>query len=403
MTKNTRPNLIVYRFTQVLAWFLSVFVFGRRVRRNEIRNRKGPFVVVGNHECALDFVNLIGLSTRPMRFVVSYGIFNTLPVRGLARLLGVIPKQQFQTKTSDLRLMKRILNDGEPLVIYPAGLMCEDGLSTPIPTATYRFLQWLGVDIYAARTVGAYMVMPKWAKGMRRGRTYMDVYKLIDKKELAAMSESEIRARVDAALLFDAYREQDDGNILSDGNRDIAGLENVLYMCPECGTECSTETEGDTIRCRICGFAERSDRKAVLSKLAGPGRELRYVSDWSHMIREKTRSQILGGTLSELEEQAGIQLLDLKRRKFVDAGEGLLNLSRGEFRFVGTLHGEQTELHIPIRNIPTLPFKPGHHIEIQHGDTIYRCLLKNRQLMMKFVNMVELFYELDHEAVMEKV
>ena len=399
MTKDTHPNLIVYRITQALAWILSVFVFGRRVRRNEIRNRRGPFVVIGNHECALDFVNLIGMSPRPMRFVVSYCIFNTLPVRGLARLLGVIPKQQFQTKTSDLRLMKRILSNGESLVIYTAGLMCEDGLSTPIPIATYKFLKWLNVDVYAARTTGAYMVMPKWAKGMRRGKTYMDVYKLIDKEELSTMSESKIRERVDAALLFDAYREEEDENISSAGNRKIAGLENVLYMCPECGTECSTETKSDTIRCRVCGFAERSDRKAVLSKLDGPGRELRYVSDWSRKIREKTRSQLLDGTLSELEGNTTIQLLDLKHRKFADAGEGLLHLSRGEFRFIGKLQGEDVELKIPIGNIPTLPFKPGHHIEIQHGDTIYRCLMEDRQLMMKYVNMVELFYEMDHEEV----
>lgn len=399
MAKDTRPNLLVYRFTQALAWILSVFVFGRIVRRNEIRNRKGPFIVVGNHECALDFVNLIGLCSRPMRFVISYCIFNTLPVRKLAALLGVIPKQQFQTKPSDLRRMKRILDNGDPIVIYPAGLMCEDGLSTPIPTATYKFLKWLDVDVYAARTTGAYMVMPKWAKGMRRGKTYMDVYKILDKEELAAMSESQIRARVDEALLFDAYREEDDGNILSNGNREIAGLENVLYMCPECGSECSTETEHDIIRCRVCGFTERSDRKAVLAKLEGPGNELRYVSDWSRMIREKTRSQILDGTLSELEGNTVIQLLDLKHRKFVDAGKGLLHLSRGEFRFTGTLDGEDVEMKIPIENIPTLPFKPGHHIEIQQGDTIYRCVMEDRQMMMKYVNMVELFYELDHTAV----
>ncbi len=398
MAKDTRPNLIVYRITQALAWILSVFVFRRRVLRNELRGQKGPFVVIGNHECALDFVNLIGLSGRPMRFVVSYCIFNTLPVRGLARLLGVIPKQQFQTKTSDLRTMKRVLENGEPLVIYPAGLMCEDGLSTPIPSATYKFLKWLGADVYVARTTGAYLVMPKWAKGMRPGRTCMDVYKLFDKEKLAAMSEKEIRARVEEALLFDAYREEEAGKLRSSGNRRLSGLENVLYVCPHCGSESDMETEGDVIRCRSCGFAERSDDLAVLSKCGGPGDEIRYVSDWSRMIREQTRARILDGTLTELEGKTKIQLLDLERRKFFDAGEGMLHLSRGEFRFTGLLRGEETELRIPIDGIPTLPFKPGHHVEIQQGDTIYRCLLEDRRTMMKYVNMVELFYEQDHGA-----
>ena len=139
MKTDRRPDPFVYHFTQFLAWFLATFIFGRRILRNEIRHQKGPFVVIANHECALDFVNLIGLRWRPMRFVVSHFAFNTLPVRGLAARLAPIIKQQFQTKPGDLKKMKQTLQDGIPLVIYPAGLMCEDGLSTPIPSATYRF------------------------------------------------------------------------------------------------------------------------------------------------------------------------------------------------------------------------------------------------------------------------
>lgn len=391
-----KPNQILYRLAQGVSWLVSTFIFGRRVIRNEIRGIKGPFVVVANHECALDFVNLIGLSSRPMRFVISRSFYNTLPVRGIMSKLGVIPKQQFQTKPSDLRTMKRVVEAGEPLVIYPAGLMCEDGLSTPIPSATYRFIRWLGVDVYAARTTGAYFVMPKWAKKIRPGRTNIDVYKLIDSAELISMSDDELRFRVEDALLFDAYREEENENIVSDSNCEIEGLENVLYMCPTCDSECSTETLRDRIRCRICGFEERSDRRAMLYKCSGPGDELRYVSDWSRYIREKTRTQIQSGKLAQLEGKTKIQLLNVAKKKFVDAGEGILHLSRGGFKFSGHLHGKDTALHIPIVNIPTIPFKPGKHIELQHGDTIYRCLMENSQLMMKYVNMVELFYELDH-------
>lgn len=312
-------------------------------------------------------------------------------------MMGVIPKQQFQTKTSDLRLMKRVLDGGEPLVIYPAGLMCEDGLSTPIPGATYKFIKWLGVDVYAARTTGAYFVMPKWAGGMRPGRTDIDVYKLIDKAELAGMDEAQLRRRVEDALLFDAYREQEREAIRSPYNRNIAGLENVLYMCPHCGREFSVRAvKSDTIRCSACGFEERSDETGLLHKSAGPGEEVRYVSDWSRMIRERTRARILNRSLSELEGKAKIQILDTVKKKFVDADEGVLQLSRGKFRFRGRRGGATADLQIPTSGIPTLPFKPGHHIELQQGDTIYRCQLENRQLMMKFVNMTEIFYELDH-------
>ncbi|MBQ9740016.1 MAG: YscO family type III secretion system apparatus protein, partial [Kiritimatiellae bacterium] len=42
------------------------------------------------------------------------------------------------------------------LVIYPAGLMSDDGTSTPIPAATYSFLKWIKADIYMAKTIGTY-------------------------------------------------------------------------------------------------------------------------------------------------------------------------------------------------------------------------------------------------------
>lgn len=107
-----------------------------------------------------------------------------------------------------MRRIKAVIENGESLVIYPAGLMCEDGISTPIPQATYKFLKWLDADVYVARASGTYFTMPKWTKGFRPGRTYMDIYKLFDRNELKKLSVGEIKERTDGAILFDAYREQ---------------------------------------------------------------------------------------------------------------------------------------------------------------------------------------------------
>ena len=71
--------------------------------RNEIRRVKGPYVVIANHQCALDFVNLIGATRRPMHFVISNSFYSTLPVKKIMDKIGVIPKQQFQTSVSDLK------------------------------------------------------------------------------------------------------------------------------------------------------------------------------------------------------------------------------------------------------------------------------------------------------------
>ena len=178
LMKYRKPNWFCYRIAQIVSWFVAAVLFRRKILRNEIKGVKGPFVVIANHEAALDFVNLIGTTYRRMTFVISKSFFSTLPIQGFLKKLGVIPKQQFQTSADDLKRMKRVVDAGQPVVIYPAGLMCEDGMSTPIPAATYKFLKWLGVDVYVARTQGTYFVMPKWSKKMRPGRTYIDIYKL---------------------------------------------------------------------------------------------------------------------------------------------------------------------------------------------------------------------------------
>ena len=158
----TKPSKLHYRAAQAICSVVAGTVFGRKILRNEIKGKNGPFVVIANHQAALDFVNLIGAAKRPMSFVISNSFFSTLPIKGFLRKMGVIPKQQFQTTVKDLKKIKSVIEAGEPLVIYPAGLMCEDGLSTPLPSATYKFLKWLDADVYVAKTSGTYFVMPNW-------------------------------------------------------------------------------------------------------------------------------------------------------------------------------------------------------------------------------------------------
>ena len=157
-------NIFLYRLVQLLSWFVAIFAFKRKFLRNEIKNKKGPFVIIANHEAALDFVNLIGATRTPLSFVISNSFYNTLPFKSIVTRLGMIPKQQFQTSLRDLGAMRSTIKNGNILVIYPAGLMCEDGHSTPIPAATYEFLKWLNTDVYVAKTIGTYFSMPKWAK-----------------------------------------------------------------------------------------------------------------------------------------------------------------------------------------------------------------------------------------------
>lgn len=392
-----RPNRFCYVITQAVAWVVAKLIFRRKFLRNEIRGKKGPFVVIANHQCALDFVNLIGATSRRMTFVISNSFFNTLPIRGFMRKLGVIPKQQFQTASRDLKRMKSVIDKGEAFVIYPAGLMCEDGLSTPIPAATYKFLKWLKVDVYAARASGSYFVMPKWAKGLRPGRTYMDIYKLFSAQELETMDLTEIREKTDAAMLFDAYREQEQLQIKYKNNQIVEGLEHVLYWCPHCKQEHTIVAEKNILRCTACGFTQESDDVGILHRVGDVGEEIPYVSDWSSLIFRDMQEKLRSGQLQELSAPVNISMIDMKKKKFIPVGQGELRLNTKTFRLCGQVNGETLDLTVDAATYPSLPFSPGKYLEFQYGDNIYRCMPQDGRLVMKFINMIKALYARAHE------
>lgn len=391
-----KQNIFLYRVAQIVCFFVAAIIFKRRIIRNEIKGKKGPFVVIANHQMALDFVNLIGATSTPMRFVISNSFYSSLPIKGFLDKIGVIPKQQFQTTVRDMKRMKAVVDGGGALVIYPAGLMCEDGLSTPIPTATYKFLKWMGADIYVARSSGTYFTMPKWAKGIRAGRTYIDIYKLFSADELNNLEVPEIKARTDEAMLFDAYREQEKLLVKYKNNDNVEGLQNVLYMCPNCGSEFSMSVcDKNTLCCSECGFAHKSDEYGFLHNIGKSREEIRYVSDWSRMIYERLKCEIESGSFEPLSAKSDIYMIDAKTNKFALVGEGNITLTNEHFLIDGDINSEKVNLKVPISNFASLPFSPGKHLEIQHGGDIYRCVLEDGRFVMKFINMVKIFYELN--------
>jgi len=395
----TKPSTFHYRIAQVVSWFVSTFIFKRNILRNEIKGKKGAYVVIANHEAALDFVNLIGLTHRPMTFVISNSFYSTLPIKNFLNKMGVIPKQQFQTSIKDMKRIKAVVEAGQPLVIYPAGLMSEDGLSTPIPAATYKFLKWLDTDVYVAKVSGTYFAMPKWSKGLHPGTTNIDVYKLFSKEELENSDLTTVKEKTDNALLFDAYRDQETLRYKYTKGNSVEGLQNVLYMCPHCKSEFSIELKDpSTLRCCKCGFEEKSDEYGFLHKTAGDGDEIRYASDWSRIIYDTYKKELETDLNASLTAETDIHIIDNDKNKFCKAGYGTLSLSREGFIIKGSLNGEPIDLSVPITVIPTLPFSPGKHLEVQQGDRIYRCVLADGKLVMKFINMVKIFYKLSLEA-----
>ncbi|MBP5342425.1 1-acyl-sn-glycerol-3-phosphate acyltransferase [bacterium] len=388
-----KPNPIYYSLTRFASNILSKIYFKRKIIRNELKGVKGPALIIANHECALDFVNLIGAFKDRVTFVISKSFYESLSINPILKKIGVIPKQQFQTNISTLKKMKYAADSGQKVVLFPQGIMTENGLSTPIPPSTYKFFRFMNQDVYVARSIGTYFVMPKWSKGFHKGETYVDIYKLFTKEETKTLSLDEIKSRVDEALLFDCYKEQKKYMIKYKNVDKLEGLEGVLYMCPTCGSEFTIKTEKNKIYCENCGYTEYADEYGFF-KDSSNGPLIDSVPLWSKIIYERYKEMVKNDMDNSIKDDCKIMTIDDKKHKFTETGEGRIEISKDYITLKGTHNGIPLDVKVSTANIMTLPFGPSKYIEVQDEEMIYRCMLSNGLNAQKMINTLKIFYEL---------
>ena len=391
-----KPSLITYFFTSIIFKIFSKFKFNLKVIKNDVKKVKGPFVILANHESALDFVNIYTAIKRRAHFVISRAFYSTLPIRKIMDSMGVIPKNQFQTIPSDLKNMKTAITNGFPLVIYPAGLMPEDGIGTPIPKATGKALKWIGVDVYVAKSVGSYLTNPKWSSRWRKGRVKLSITKFLSKEELLNTLENEVQQKLEKELYFDAYKNNEIERVCFKHGDEVLGLENVLYKCPNCKSEFTIKAENkNTLKCCKCNYSVYADKMGFLYSKDNNVAIYKHPSDWSKFIENELLLQIKEDKNYTLQCDADVYMIDYKKGKFVCAGKTNLKLSRKGFEFDGIINNEKFVKNISISNFPTLPLKPGKSFEIQDGKDIYRILPMDKTVCTKWVSALEILYNLN--------
>lgn len=397
-----KANPAAFAFLQILSKLICRVYFRMKILRNELTGSSGRRVIIANHESAMDFLTTYAVVPPNTHAVTSRSIMHSMPICSLMQACGVIEKNQFQTSVMDLRRMRAVLDNDGILMFYPAGLMTESGMSTPIPRATGKSLKWFDADVYVAKIHGSYLSQPKWSKKIRRGRLTLDLYKLAAREELAAMTNEEAQQLVEQHMAFDAYRYNDTQKIAYENGDHIEGLENVLYQCPVCGREYTISAEKNTLTCSACGYSVQSDVYGMLTAQNGQETVFRYPSDWHAYIEENVRNEILSHPDYQLETEATILQINEKRHRYEPVGTGLISLIPGKFRIDGRLHGRPFRQEFSTAEFPMLPFKPGKCFEIQKGSEIYRIQPSDGRIVMKWILTLKTAYQLRNAPAPEQ-
>ncbi len=330
-----------------------------------------PSVVLCNHGAFIDFAYAGTLLKKESpNFVVARLYFYKKLTNEILRSFGCFPKSMFANDIESAMNCLRVIKNGGVLAMMPEARLSTVGKFEDIQESTFAFLKKVGVHVYTIKICGDYLAKPKWGKGLRRGALVeAELDLLFTPEQLAEMDVSEIKEKTEAALYYDEFAWLEDHPELEYRSKHMAeGLENILTHCPKCDAHCSFITEGNQIRCDVCGMeAEITEKYAF--KDAYPFENFAVWYDWQ---TDKLREQFQSDENFKLSAKVELRHASRDGKRLLElAGVGECSLSRDGLTYIGTDFDGKVERHFSPEEIYRLLFGAGEDFEIYDGKEIY--------------------------------
>ena len=320
----------------------------------EIARIEGPCIVVPNHVTNFDPI-LVSLSfpDNQMYFVASEHIFRLgLVTRLLEWLVSPIPRRKGAAGTDAVMAILRRIREGASIGLFAEGDSSWDGRSTEIFPSTGKLIRASGATLVTYRLEGGHLSLPRWGKGVRKGKMRGHVVGVYPPEQLKKMKPGEICALVNRDIYEDAWEREKAEGVRFVGKDAAENLETLLYICPACGKAGRLRSAGVWIHCDGCGFARRYTDTGALepaSPFANPG-------EWDLWQREKAKTlrPDAGGRLFADPDMRLKEILPKHRAKTLCSGT--LELYETELRLGGEVFPLQEIHEMSVYGAKTLVF-----------------------------------------------
>ncbi len=395
--KEAKISPWLYHFYIPLFHLFGKLRYGLKIDKTDLKGKKGPFLVLGNHTAWVDFLYFAKcVYPRPLNFVVASNIFYRPFLRYCMTRYGAIPKKQFVADLNCIKLIKRFMDNGTSILLFPEGRITVDGTTGYISPTIGKLVKWLGYPVVAGITEGSYMMRPKWGN-KRNGRVHLTMKEILTKEDIEKMSAPEIAAFIKEKFVYndnESFIERK-GKLI--GWHQAEYLEKILYKCPSCGREFTMHSDHREFICDNCGNTVIFGTDGALHKKTEKDICFDTVSDWYAYQRNTLAEEIKVDNYS-LSEKVVLERGKESEKEFFAVGEGELTVDNENITYAGTIDGEQSNLVFKIKNHPILAFKLGRDVEIAEDENIYRFVFEKGLVGAKVNLAVEELYKKNYES-----
>ena len=248
-----RKHVRLYNFFRPLVALFMKLVFGYTYET--AKNLPENYIVISNHVTDFDMLGVAASFPKQMYFVASEHITRWgLLSRFLEYAFAPIIRPKGASAAATTMEMVRKARKGDNVCLFAEGVRSWDGVTWPIVPATGKLVKTAGCGLVTYKIVGGYFASPMWGgASVRRGHFHGAPVNVYTPEQLKAMTPAEVQSAIEADLYEDAYARQKRDPKRYKGKNLAKGLENLLYICPECGAYDSYTTEGNAVTCGGCG------------------------------------------------------------------------------------------------------------------------------------------------------
>ena len=340
--KTARYPMHQGKFWTWLILFLSkIALIGKKykVEKIDMEGVRAPYMLLCNHMHFIDF-ELTATATWPDPVSNVVSIDGYVVKFFLLEWIGAIATRKFTTDTHLVKSIRKVLQRGDILAMYPEARYSPCGTTAFLPDSLGKLIKMNKVPVVAVVHHGNHLYAPFWNfRKKRKVPLYTTVKKILTPEQIAQMSVAEINALLKKELTYDDYRYQKEAGIRITEPYRAEGLHKVLYQCPHCLAESKMDSKGTELFCTACGKRWNWEKTGELRALSGET-EFDHIPDWFEWERQQVRKQIEEGTYSFEDE---VEVFSLPRvYRYIPLGKAkLTHDAENGFRLEGFYRGER--------------------------------------------------------------
>ena len=314
-----KQNLIFMPFIWLGCWLITRGA-GLKIVKSDKRGIKPPYLVLGTHHSFTDFyVTPLALFPHRANYVSELEGFENYG-EWLYRQVGCLGTRKFIDDRGLIKNIKRVVDRGGILVLYPEARYANVGTSSKLPLSVAKLVKLLKVPVVTLNMKGNYLQSPIWNLTTRKeARLHTDMTYALTVDDIKNMTVLEIHEKLSSLLSYDEYAWQRKSKMKITYERRAEGLHLPLYQCRKCKREFHMQSEMSRLYCSHCDTIWCMDEYGTLvNDTFGDS----YIPDWYEWQRENVKKEI----------DTGRYLLDMKvqvealpnAKNFISCGEGHL-------------------------------------------------------------------------------